>query len=194
MMQNRKLNLDDEPWENQIRIAKDGDPIHSLGAWIGNELDAATPWEPILDKITKSFACWNLGHLTLDGKRLIVQMLAGGMTQFLTKAQGMPKQIETALTKIIRNFIWDGARSPPMSLARLQRPLDEGGINLLDIPARNQAIEITWLSKYVDTSASRPTWAFVTDALINTLRPEGIKNTTDLAAFLTSWSPPMQGP
>lgn len=81
-----------------------------------------------------------------------------------------------------------------MSLKRLQRPTQEGGINLLDLPTRNQAIEITWLSAYINTSPSRPTWAYVADALINTLQPKGIKNTTELAAFLTNWSPPTRGP
>ena len=193
-IRNRRMNEDDDPWDENIRIASDGNPIRTLGAWIGNELDAATPWEPILDKITKCLAYWNLGHPTLDGKRLIIQMFVGGMTQFLTKAQGMPKQIENSLTKIIRNFIWDNARSPPMSLSRLQRPMSEGGINLLDIPTRNQAIEITWLSSYINMSMSRPSWAFATDAIINTLHPSGIKNSTDLNAFLTSWTPPSQGP
>ncbi|KAJ8587400.1 hypothetical protein M405DRAFT_852875 [Rhizopogon salebrosus TDB-379] len=114
---NRKLNEEDEPWDERIHIAKDGTPIRSLGAWIGNDLDATTPWEPILDKIATRLNHWNLGHPTLDGKRLIIQMIVGGMTQFLTKAQGMPTHVENSLTKSIRNFIWDNARDQKMKEA-----------------------------------------------------------------------------
>lgn len=92
----RKLNPDDTPLENSIRVAPDGHPIRSLGAWIGNETNDATPWEPILDNISKTLNRWNKGHPSLDGKRLIAQMVIGGMTQFLAKAQGMPKNIEAA--------------------------------------------------------------------------------------------------
>ena len=97
-------------------------------------------------------------------------MFAGGMTQFLMKAQNMPKEIESALVSTIREFIWN-SNTPPISLCSLYAPKCEGGINLLNIPARNKAIKLTWLKAYLDLSPSRPTWAFVTDAIINHIRP-----------------------
>jgi hypothetical protein len=41
----------------------------------------------------------------MAGRKLIVQAVVGGQTQFLTKAQGMPATVEKALTKLIRDFI-----------------------------------------------------------------------------------------
>ena len=38
---------------------------------------------------------------------MIIQMVVGGYMQFLMQAQGMPTKIEDALTKMIRNFIWE---------------------------------------------------------------------------------------
>jgi hypothetical protein len=73
--------------------------VRSLGAWIGNNLDKATPWEPIIDKIENTLNLWNKGNPTLDGKSLIIKMFIGGMTEFLTKVQGMPKCIESAINK-----------------------------------------------------------------------------------------------
>ena len=62
-------------------------------------------------------------RVTLDAERLILQMTIGGVTQFLTKAQGMPPQIEKALTRLMRDFTWDGGRAPPnLSLKQLQQP------------------------------------------------------------------------
>jgi hypothetical protein len=164
-----------------------------LGAWIGNNIEQATSWEPVLEKIKQNLKKWNMCNPSLDGKRLIVQMIVGGMTQFLTKAQGMPKSIETAITKKIRTFIWNNRRSPPISLTRLERPTEEGGINLLNISIRNEAINITWLKNYMNLSESRPTWAFITDVIINTLKPNGIRHQNDINTFLTSWDPPALG-
>ncbi|KAG2087608.1 uncharacterized protein F5147DRAFT_588031 [Suillus discolor] len=126
-------------------------------------------------------------------------MVVGGMTQFLTKAQGMPKSIENAITKIIRNFIWDGKTTSPISMGQLEHPIAEGGLGLLNVKVRNEAIDITWLQAYMDIvttvhiTARRPTWAFVADTIINTLKPEGITNNTDLRTFLSSWNPPAKG-
>ncbi|KAG1811457.1 uncharacterized protein BJ212DRAFT_1277969 [Suillus subaureus] len=120
-------------------------------------------------------------------------MIIGGMTQFLTKAQGMPKNIETAIIKIMRKFIWNNKKTSPISLEQLQKPIEEGGINLIDIKVRNEAIKITWLQSYLDLSSSRPAWAFLADIIINNLKPTRINNTSDLNTFLQSWDPPTRG-
>ena len=119
-------------------------------------------------------------------------MFAGGMTQFLTKAQSMPKEIESALVSTIRDFIWT-SNAPSISLQHLYAPKCEGGINLLDIPARNKAIRLTWLKAYLDLSPSRPTWAFVTDAIINHICPDHDFTSKKPNFCLTSWMPPTQG-
>ena len=190
----RRINPTDPPLPQEIKIVEDGNATRSLGAWIGNEAKEATPWEPILDKVRTTLQRWNKGHPTLDAKRHIVQMFAGGMTQFLTKAQGMPRQIEDALIKIIRTFIWDESTAPPtIGIKKLYAPKDQGGISLLNIPARNRAINLTWLKAYLDLSPSRPNWAFVTDAIINHIRPDVESRSHPTNFSLTSWSPPSRG-
>ena len=47
----RKLYPDDPPLSQEIRIAEDSHTVRLLGAWLGNGIDDATPWEPVLDKI-----------------------------------------------------------------------------------------------------------------------------------------------
>ncbi|KDQ63431.1 hypothetical protein JAAARDRAFT_120510, partial [Jaapia argillacea MUCL 33604] len=102
----RKLHPEDQPLEQGIKIAKDGDPVQLLGVWIGNHVNNATPWEPVLDKIATNLERWAKEHPTVFVKRLIVQMVVGGMTQYLTKVQGMPKNVEKAIIKMIRIFMW----------------------------------------------------------------------------------------
>ncbi|KAF8546648.1 hypothetical protein OG21DRAFT_1479644 [Imleria badia] len=104
---------------HNIMIAADGHPICCLGVWIGNKVNQAQPWNPIIDKIKHSLDQWNINNPTLDAKRLIVQMTISIMTQFLTCTQGMPKSISKALTKLTRDFIWNGKKSPLLSLKRL---------------------------------------------------------------------------
>jgi len=193
VIQTRRTNQLEPPLNENIRIAPDGHPVRSLGAWISNKANNITPWEPVINKINSTLKRWKNGHPTLDRKKLIIQMVVGGMTQFLTKAQGMPKSIETALTKIIRGFIWDDAQTPPINLEQLQYTKTEGGIGLLDIKSRNEAIEITWIKAYLDLSPSRPAWASIMDLITNNIRPtHGEDERTN--PFLTSWTPPSRGP
>ncbi|KAJ4480838.1 hypothetical protein J3R30DRAFT_3287868 [Lentinula aciculospora] len=42
---------------------------------------------------------------TIEGRCLIISMMVGGMTQYLTKVQGMPKDIEDKLAKRIQRFL-----------------------------------------------------------------------------------------
>jgi hypothetical protein len=83
----------------------------------------------------------------------------------------MPDAIEKALNKIATVFIWDDDSSPRIALQTLQRPIEEGGLNLLNVNARNEAIDIMWLKTYLNFTQTCPTWAAVTDIIINTIAP-----------------------
>ena len=168
----RKINQTDQSrLDDHIRVAEDGNAIRFLGAWIGNKMKDAVPWEPIIDKINKRLERWGTSYLTMMGRKIIVQAVVGGLTQFLTMAQGMPPNVESALIKIIRRFMWGADSSPRLTLDVLQSPVENGGLNLLDLTARNEAIEIMWLKSYLDLSQARPHWAIVTDALIDMSAP-----------------------
>ncbi len=109
---------------------------------------------------------WTCGHPSLNGKQMIVQTFVGGYTQFLVKAQGMPKEIATKLDKIIQSFVWDGKR--PKVKKEIMRSLPtKGGKSILDISARNTAIEILWLKDYLKTGPNRPRWANLMEDIIH---------------------------
>ena len=191
----RKINQNDaEPLSPKINVARDGTAVRSLGAWIGNKISDLTPWESVLDKITRKLEIWARSNPTLYGKRLIIQAIVGGHTQFLTKAQGMPPHIEGALTKIIRDFVWDNDARQRIALDYLHSPLNQGGLNLLDIRSRNEAIELVWLRDYLNLTPSRQPWAVVTDLLVNATAPPGTSAIAVVNSFLQSWNPPTRGP
>ena len=190
----RKLHPNDAQIPTGVRIAQDGEAVRSLGAWIGNDTVETKPWEPIIDLVHNDLERWKSVHPTLDGKRLIAQAIVGGRTQFLTKAQGMPSSIQEALTKEIRNFMWDDTNHiPRLGMTHLSYTKDIGGLKLLNLKTRNEAIEIVWLRDYLNLTHTRPTWAFVTDILINETTPPTLDETTRTNAFLQNWKIPTKG-
>jgi hypothetical protein len=156
-------------------------------------MNAAIQWELILDKINKALERYNKSHPTLFGRKTIIQMIIGGCTQFLTQAQGMPKHIERALIEMTRKFIWEDVNVPRIALKYLQYPTEEGGLNLLNIKAQNEAIEIIWLKAYLNMSPSRPTWAKITDIVLDTTAPQGYNVQARMNIFLQSWITPRRG-
>lgn len=93
------VNPLDNPLPIEIRIARDGDTIRLLGAWIRNHVSEITPWEPIIEKMHKYLRNWRKNKLTMKGRKTIVQAIVGGLLQFLTKAQEMPPHIKTTIIK-----------------------------------------------------------------------------------------------
>ena len=87
----------DEKIPNTVHIAKDGEAVRILGAWVGNKVDQATIWTPAMKKIREFLARWSKCHPSMAGKRSIVQMGPGGISQYLTTVQSMPPQIEKEL-------------------------------------------------------------------------------------------------
>jgi hypothetical protein len=190
----RKINPNDKnPIPDRIRIACDKEAVRILGAWIGNGVKDATPWEPIVDTIKTKLEQWEKAHPTLYGKCLIIQTIVGGHTQFLTKAQGMLTLIEDALIKVINKFIWGQDSPTRIAQSTLQRPINEGGLNILDIKARNDAIELMWLKEYLNFTPSRQQWAAITNHVVLATAPSHSVELANDNPFLQAWNVPLKG-
>ena len=190
----RKINIRDHaPLDKQIKIARDDKAIRILGVWIRNYTNEETLWEPIIDKIQHALTTWNRFHPTLKGRKLVIQMVIGGLTQFLTKAQGMPQRIEDTLIRLTHDFIWQDNTHPRIALRILFHMVDEGRLNLLDLSTRNKAIEIIWLKTYLDLFPKWPIWAKLTDIIINAAAPRHTNPQVWINTFFQTWNPSIRG-
>ncbi|KAJ3749694.1 hypothetical protein DFH05DRAFT_1373722, partial [Lentinula detonsa] len=77
--------------------------------------------------IDQSLDRWEKSRPTMEGRRLIITMIVGGMTQYLTKVQGMPKEVECRLEKWIRNFLWNEKNHVRINKETINAPIDMGG-------------------------------------------------------------------
>ncbi|KAH9052361.1 hypothetical protein EDB87DRAFT_1570489, partial [Lactarius vividus] len=101
-----------------------------------------------------------------------------------------PGIADSHTTTIQDFFIWDGGVSPRIALELLHKPLCKGGLNLLDIKAWNDAIDIIWLKSYLNLSLTRPTWVIVMDILINAAAPPGTLAVVRVNTFIQTWEAP----
>ncbi|KIM85018.1 hypothetical protein PILCRDRAFT_49987, partial [Piloderma croceum F 1598] len=112
VLNTRKTTPNGMPLPASIHIARDKEPIRILGGWVGNGIDEEAVWSKNINKIQNTFDRWDQRHPTLISRRLIVNMFAGGITQYLTMVQGMPKEVESRIQKMINALIWDGKKAP----------------------------------------------------------------------------------
>jgi hypothetical protein len=162
----RKLNKDHNyKIDQNTHIAGEGELVRILGAWIGNGGREENPWNKVLTKVDNHLKNWKKGNLGLEGKRHAIQMSAGGCTQYLAKAQGMPEQTEKKLEKTIKHFLWNGKKSK-ISLEHLSADTKIGGRKVLDIKKRNLTIRATNLQTYLKPPNERQPWTLIADEII----------------------------
>lgn len=101
MITNRSHNSGHKKLADSIIIAQEGDTMRTIGAWIGNKVDNISVWSNTINKIHERLKRWNRGHQSVQGKKHIIQMIVGGMTQYLTTVQGMPKEIERNIIRTV---------------------------------------------------------------------------------------------
>lgn len=113
VIETRKVNDQSNPIPANLHIAKGREAVRILGAWIGNKVDVVDIWAPVIEKIDKVLDRWDKSQPTMEGRRLIIQMVIGGMTQYLTTVQGMPAEVEKRIVKRVRRFFWNEKRLIP---------------------------------------------------------------------------------
>ncbi len=186
-----------------VHVAQEGEAVRILGAFFGNGVNQVNVWTLVLNKIVAMrkplmdvIARWRTGHATIHGKRHVAQMIVGGMTQFLTTVQRMPEAILARLKKIIRGYLWDDRHNTPVGMEHLYLPVAQGGLGLIDLEARNEAIDIMWLKSYLDFSTERPTWAYIADELFANHVPKNCmpkQAELRINPFLQKWKPKVNG-
>ena len=106
VIRTRKINSDQtHQIPTDINIAKNGTTVCILGAHIGNSVDQIGVWAPTLEKISRQLTQWSKSHSIQNGHKLVISMVVGGLTQFLTRVQDMPVEIEKIINKQITSFM-----------------------------------------------------------------------------------------
>ncbi|KAE9387220.1 hypothetical protein BT96DRAFT_960435 [Gymnopus androsaceus JB14] len=132
----REASPDQQQVPQNIHIAAEDKAITILGAPGKSNYQLPGAWRPLVLRYNKSLENWEKSNPTMDGCKKIGQMVVGGMTQYLTQVQGMPKNIEEKLKKRIRQFLWVEKKLSPVNFETLLASKKEGGQEALDIEAK----------------------------------------------------------
>ncbi|KAJ7207791.1 hypothetical protein C8J57DRAFT_1099099, partial [Mycena rebaudengoi] len=152
LLETRQIGLDDDQISANVHIAKEGEAVRILGSFIGNGVDAFGVWTPVLEKIDSDYERWANLCPNLSLKKNADQIISGSRLQYLVQVNGMPPAVTKHILKSQWEFI-NNTKSSMISRETLMLPRSMGGIGLLDLEARNEAL---LLIKAADLAESDP--------------------------------------
>ena len=124
------------------------EPIETLGMLINCDGSAsAENITKITRKIDNVCANWAHRSLSLTGKTVIINTLMGSVFVFnmLNLGQVSDKDIK-CMERKFKDFLWPSSK-PRISIYTLQRKKEQGGLNLVDLKAKQKALKISWIFK-----------------------------------------------
>ena len=118
--------------------------INVLGVIIAHEDIIHKNYEVVIEKTKKVLNAWYNRNLSLIAKVQVVNTLVASLFVYKMMVLPMiPQNIIKTLDNLIRDFIWQGRKSK-IAYKILQNPKEEGGLNLVNIQKRDQALKATW--------------------------------------------------
>ena len=131
----------------EFPIQWSNDPIHSLGIWISTDIEESIRlnYSPLILKVQTVLSQWQHRNLSLMGKVTVVNTLVASLFVYkMTVLPNMPECMLKQFDNIIRNFLWNGKKSK-IALATLQNMKHQGGLKLVNLRNKQDALKISWL-------------------------------------------------
>lgn len=106
--------------------------------------------QTVHDKVVGRMSGWQCKLLNPGGRRVLVQSVLSSIPVYLLTVLKPPKKFIKNLDKERRRFLWAGNQQLhggkcKVSWARLQRPIDKGGLGITDLAAFSRALRLRWL-------------------------------------------------
>ena len=125
------------------------DPVKCLGVTICvNKEDLISQnYNKVAVKISKIIKLWNMHHITMFGKIVIINSFLISQLVYLMSVLPTPhsellKEIDTKLYK----FLWSN-KTERISRSVLKNTLQRGGISMPDVSLKNTALKIAWVKR-----------------------------------------------
>ncbi|CAG8619222.1 14509_t:CDS:2, partial [Acaulospora colombiana] len=155
--------------ENNIKIAKDGEPVRILGSWQGNKVNAEHKWSEIMEKQLKIMKLWASSFPTTIARSRIAKQLVVSRALYLMTVNGISRENLETMERNIRSFIWGGKKGS-IAWERAIRNKKEGGIGAPSVKLVYEATKVMWLKRWLTPGNMRPKWSFAANEILTNAR------------------------
>lgn len=168
---NRRTNI------GRIKILLDGNADY-LGVPIGSELDYRV-WLKKHQEIEGAIKQWRLNFLSIRQRVAVARTALAAKLWHLLRCFLARQEDLDPIQRTIWRYVWEQADSSkatgPIANAQALRPIEEGGLKMIDIRTMQRTLLLYWikaLEKGSEDLTARPLWYQVTIDLI--LEPQPI--------------------
>ena len=119
-----------------------------VGIMFGNGDIVKNNWDKVFDKFNKVLIDWQSRNISMKGKAVIANTLALSKLMYVGAVLTMPKHYIKQFHSALFKFIWG---NKPEAVARnvLFNKCIDGGINLINIQIKLQALQIIHLQRFI---------------------------------------------
>ena len=121
--------------------------VKILGLPFGNE--AGNIWEGILGKIETRLNQWKQRHLSMVGKKLILNTYVLSSLWYVGRIRGIPDNTLTKAERLMYDFLWHPRKNEMIKRSTLQKDYIQGGIGIINIRAKLDSFNLKKLQEAI---------------------------------------------
>ena len=125
------------------------DKIKALGIHIGNMELSHAIWDEKIDKVVRTLNLGKMRDLSFKGKRTVINILAAACLWYHAFVYHIPQWAIKKLKEALWTFLW-GNKKDPVRRDIAVLPFDMGGLRIVDLEKKSQAIKMSWIAKLFD--------------------------------------------
>ncbi|GJM86847.1 hypothetical protein PR202_ga02745 [Eleusine coracana subsp. coracana] len=136
--------------EDSLECPTKGFPCTYLGMPISHKKLRKADLLAWVEKVADKLPGWKASLLNLAGRAALVRFVLSAIPIYILFAMNVPKWFIKAIDKIRRSFLWKGRREANggcclVAWEKVQRPLDLGGLGILNLEIASWALQMKWL-------------------------------------------------
>ncbi|MCP3925856.1 MAG: reverse transcriptase family protein, partial [Desulfobacterales bacterium] len=134
--------------DNPFNLKWGREALKILGVYHGPVFNEKDTWEPRINKFIKTLDLWTSRDLSLRGRAVVANQLASSVFWYTAAIYPIPQWALKKINDRLWKFIYQNKKDP-IKRTQARLPYELGGLNIIDIEKKADAIKLSWISKYL---------------------------------------------